>query len=67
VVLNVISLFFSKVKRDQKTNQSKGYGFIRFCRYEDQIKCMSTRHNIDGRWCDVTIPNSNVSVDVAVR
>ena len=51
-----------QVKRDQKTSQSKGYGFIRFHKYEDQMKCMSQRHNIDGRWCDVTIPNSNVSI-----
>ncbi|XP_052818811.1 TAR DNA-binding protein 43-like [Mya arenaria] len=52
-------LLLVQVKRDQKTNQSKGYGFIRFGNYEDQIKCMNVRHNIDGRWCDVTIPNSN--------
>lgn len=54
------SVFIFQVKRDQKTSQSKGYGFIRFMKYEDQMKCMSVRHNIDGRWCDVTIPNSNV-------
>lgn len=52
-------LLLVQVKRDQKTSQSKGYGFIRFHKYEDQMKCMSQRHNIDGRWCDVTIPNSN--------
>lgn len=52
-------LLLVQVKRDPKTHQSKGYGFIRFGKYEDQMKCMSQRHSIDGRWCDVTIPNSN--------
>lgn len=52
-------LLLVQVKRDQKSGQSKGYGFIRFGKYDDQIRCMSQRHNIDGRWCDVTIPNSN--------
>ncbi|KAJ8321078.1 hypothetical protein KUTeg_002665 [Tegillarca granosa] len=46
------------VKKDPKTGQSKGFGFIRFADYEAQIKCMSQRHMIDGRWCDVRIPNS---------
>ena len=57
--VNFVSLF--QVKRDPKSGQSKGYGFIRFSKYDDQIRCMSTRHHIDGRWCDVTIPNSNVT------
>lgn len=52
-------LLLVQVKRDPKSGQSKGYGFIRFSKYDDQIRCMSTRHHIDGRWCDVTIPNSN--------
>lgn len=49
-----------QVKRDIKTGQSKGFGFIRFVNYESQVKCCSQRHMIDGRWCDVTIPNSKV-------
>ena len=48
-----------QVKRDPKTGQSKGFGFIRFAEYESQVKVISQRHMIDGRWCDVTIPNSN--------
>lgn len=52
-------LLLVQVKKDPKTSQSKGYGFIRFSSYDDQVKCMSQRHYIDGRWCDVTIPNSN--------
>lgn len=50
-----------QVKKDPKTGQSKGFGFIRFADYEAQIKCMSQRHMIDGRWCDVRIPNSKVN------
>ena len=44
-----------------KTGQSKGFGFVRFGEYESQMKCLSQRHMIDGRWCDVRIPNSRVS------
>jgi len=51
-------LVLVQVKRDIKTGQSKGFGFIRFAQYESQVKCCSQRHLIDGRWCDVTIPNS---------
>ncbi|XP_041355929.1 TAR DNA-binding protein 43-like isoform X2 [Gigantopelta aegis] len=51
-------LLLVQVKRDPKTGESKGFGFIRFVEYRSQVKCMSQRHMIDGRWCDVTIPNS---------
>ncbi|XP_071098628.1 TAR DNA-binding protein 43-like isoform X1 [Haliotis cracherodii] len=51
-------LLLVQVKRDIKTGQSKGFGFIRFVEHSAQVKCMSQRHMIDGRWCDVTIPNS---------
>ncbi|XP_050396065.1 TAR DNA-binding protein 43 isoform X1 [Patella vulgata] len=51
-------LILVQVKRDPKTGQSKGFGFVRFSDYEAQKKCISQRHLIDGRWCDVTIPNS---------
>lgn len=50
-----------QVKKDLKTGQSKGFGFVRFADHESQNKCMSQRHLIDGRWCDVRIPNSKVS------
>lgn len=49
-----------QVKRDLKTNRSKGFGFVRFSDYEAQLKCLSQRHLIDSRWCDVSIPNSKV-------
>jgi len=51
-------LVMSQVKKDPKTSQSKGYGFIRFKDYEVQQKVTAQRHCIDGRWCDVRIPNS---------
>ncbi|KAK3691683.1 hypothetical protein RRG08_044901, partial [Elysia crispata] len=51
-------LLLVQVKRDMKTGQSKGFGFIRFANYDSQVKCCSQRHMIDGRWCDVNIPNS---------
>lgn len=51
-------LLMVQVKVDPRTRQSKGFGFIRFADYDSQFKCMSQRHMIDGRWCDVRIPNS---------
>ena len=50
-----------QVKTDIKTGQSKGFGFVRFSDYDAQAKCLSQRHSIDGRWCDVRIPNSRYS------
>jgi len=52
-------LAFVQVKKDPNTGKSKGFGFIRFTQVESQTKCTANaRHMIDGRWCDVTIPNS---------
>ncbi|XP_060574695.1 TAR DNA-binding protein 43-like [Ruditapes philippinarum] len=53
-------LLMVQVKKDPKTSHSKGFGFIRFADYDAQVKCMAQRHHIDGRWCDVRIPNSKV-------
>ncbi|XP_040182305.1 TAR DNA-binding protein 43 isoform X2 [Rana temporaria] len=47
-----------QVKKDAKTSHSKGFGFVRFADYETQMKVMSQRHMIDGRWCDCKLPNS---------
>ena len=49
-----------QVKKDIKTGHSKGFGFVRFTDYETQVKVMSQRHMIDGRWCDCKLPNSKV-------
>ncbi|XP_050697208.1 TAR DNA-binding protein 43-like isoform X5 [Eriocheir sinensis] len=51
-------VLMAQVKKDPKTNQSKGFGFIRFGNYETQVRVLSQRHMIDGRLCDVKIPNS---------
>ena len=51
-----------QVKKDIKTGQSKGFGFIRFASYEVQMRVLAQRHMIDGRWCDVKIPNSKVII-----
>ncbi|XP_030632665.1 TAR DNA-binding protein 43 isoform X2 [Chanos chanos] len=51
-----------QVKRDAKTGNSKGFGFVRFTDYETQNKVIAQRHMIDGRWCDCKLPNSKVIV-----
>lgn len=56
-----------QIKRDPHTKQSRGYGFIRFSEYDSQITCLKKRHMIDGRWCEVRIPNSKVSIQEGPR
>ncbi|VDQ00677.1 unnamed protein product [Trichobilharzia regenti] len=51
------------VKRDPLTQQSKGYGFIRFADYTAQVMCLAERHSIDNRQCDVRIPISKTEGD----
>uniref|UniRef100_A0A6M2DT48 TAR DNA-binding protein 43 n=1 Tax=Xenopsylla cheopis TaxID=163159 RepID=A0A6M2DT48_XENCH len=51
-------VLMAQVKKDTKTGQSKGFGFVRVGSYEAQMKVLSQRHMIDGRWCDVRVPNS---------
>lgn len=65
-ILIVHVLFFvsylpsPQVKRDAKTGNSKGFGFVRFTDWETQSKVITQRHMIDGRWCDCKLPNSKV-------
>ncbi|KAI4827772.1 TAR DNA-binding protein 43 [Pseudochaenichthys georgianus] len=56
-----------QVKRDAKTGNSKGFGFVRFTEYEVQEKVVSQRHMIDGRWCDCKLPNSKQGPDEPMR
>ncbi|XP_043919669.1 TAR DNA-binding protein 43-like isoform X1 [Protopterus annectens] len=56
-----------QVKRDAKSGNSKGFGFVRFAEFESQVKVMSQRHMIDGRWCDCKLPNSKVDPDEPYR
>ena len=63
IITQTVKLLFSfQVKKDIKTGQSKGFGFIRFASYESQMRVLAQRHMIDGRWCDVKIPNSKVKL-----
>uniref|UniRef100_A0A5K3EWW9 RRM domain-containing protein n=1 Tax=Mesocestoides corti TaxID=53468 RepID=A0A5K3EWW9_MESCO len=55
----------AQVKRDPNTNQSRGYGFIRFRDYDAQVMCLAERHFIESRWCDVRIPISKVGPTLA--
>ncbi|XP_061910319.1 TAR DNA binding protein, like isoform X2 [Entelurus aequoreus] len=55
-----------QIKRDAKGN-SKGFGFVRFTDYETQVKVISQRHMIDGRWCDCKLPNSKALPDEPMR
>ncbi|CAH8666448.1 unnamed protein product [Heterobilharzia americana] len=52
-----------QIKRHPVSQLSKGYGFIRFTDIESQVMCLSERHSIDGRWCDVRIPISKSEGD----
>lgn len=52
-------LELAKVKTDQHSGRSKGYGFIRFSDPEVQVRVMLKRHKFDDRYCDIRIPNSN--------
>lgn len=59
--------FLSQVKREAKTGNSKGFGFVRFTEYEAQEKVISQRHMIDGRWCDCKLPNSKVNMVMSMH
>ncbi|KPJ13688.1 TAR DNA-binding protein 43 [Papilio machaon] len=50
-----------QLKKD-KNGSFKGFGFIRFATYASQMRALAQRHNIDGRWVDVRIPNSKEGV-----
>ncbi|XP_065219473.1 TAR DNA-binding protein 43-like [Planococcus citri] len=60
------SVKMAMIKRDQVTGRSKGFGFIRFDHYDSQVKVLSKRHFISGRWCDVKIPDSKEGSDVHI-
>lgn len=50
-----------QLKKD-KNGSFKGFGFIRFATYASQMRALAQRHNVDGRWVDVRIPNSKEGV-----
>jgi len=49
-----------QLKRKPLTGESKGFGFIRFADKEVEKKVLLQRHMIEGRWCDVKIPDSQL-------
>ncbi|EDW01890.1 TAR DNA-binding protein 43 isoform X2 [Drosophila grimshawi] len=51
-------VLMAQIKKDVKSGQSKGFGFVRFGSYEAQMRVLANRHLIDGRWCEVKVPNS---------
>ncbi|SPP73150.1 TAR DNA-binding protein 43 isoform X1 [Drosophila guanche] len=51
-------VLMAQIKKDVKSGQSKGFGFVRFGSYDAQMRVLSNRHLIDGRWCEVKVPNS---------
>ncbi|KAF2346745.1 RNA recognition motif domain [Trinorchestia longiramus] len=55
------NVVMSQVKKDPKTGQGRGYGFIRFDDIEAQRAVLSCRHSIGGRNCEVRIPKSKDS------
>uniref|UniRef100_A0A914WL17 RRM domain-containing protein n=1 Tax=Plectus sambesii TaxID=2011161 RepID=A0A914WL17_9BILA len=53
----------SEVKSDFKSGKSKGFGFVQFVDYDSQLKVLAQQvHYIDGRSCQVKIPNSKADV-----
>lgn len=47
-----------QLKKSPGSGESKGYAFIRFVEKEVEKKVLLQRHMIDGRWCDIKIPDS---------
>ncbi|XP_055515369.1 TAR DNA-binding protein 43-like isoform X2 [Leucoraja erinacea] len=56
-------VIMAQVKKDIKTGNAKGFGFIRFTEYETQVKVMSKRHMVEGRWWDCKFPNSKQNAE----
>lgn len=55
-------VLMAQIKKDVHSGQSKGFGFVRFGSYDVQARVLSNRHSIDGRWCEVKVPNSKVNI-----
>lgn len=46
-----------QLKKKPNSDESRGYAFIRFVEKEVEEKVLLQRHLIDGRWCDIRIPD----------
>lgn len=61
------TLELCEIKHDSHGN-SKGFGFIRFCDYDAQTRVLKQReHEIDGRSCQVKIPESKFAGSGGIR
>ncbi|PIK58354.1 putative TAR DNA-binding protein 43 isoform X2 [Apostichopus japonicus] len=49
---------FSEIKFDRLTGKSKGFGFVRFAEAETGKQVMVKKHIIQGRTCEVKVPDS---------
>lgn len=47
-----------QLKKRPGSGESKGFGFVRFADKEVEKKVLLQRHMIDGRWCDIKVPDS---------
>jgi len=52
-----------QLKKRPGTGESKGFAFIRFADKETEKKVLLQRHMIDGRWCDLKVPDSQDKKD----
>ena len=52
-----------QLKKRPGSGESKGFAFIRFAEKEVEKKVLLQRHMIDGRWCDIKIPDSQDKKD----
>lgn len=50
-----------QIKTKPGTDESKGFGFVKFAEKEVEKKVLLQRHMIDGRWCDVKVPEARES------
>merc|ERR1719385_600785 len=56
-----------QLKKRPGSGESKGFAFIRFTEKEVEKKVLLQRHMIDGRWCDIKIPDSQDKKEAAQK
>ena len=60
LLIYLISAASFQVKKDRKTGQSKGFGFIRYAAFESQRRALAHRHVMDWRVVDLKISSDKV-------
>jgi len=56
-----------QLKKRPGSGESKGFAFIKFADKEVEKKVLLQRHMIDGRWCDIKIPESQDRKDAPAK